>query len=67
VNVQGVSPHFANPARFDQGWGRDFAAGVGGEAEAIEEEVARRLRPEIHPELIKFAVQDVRERREPRW
>jgi hypothetical protein len=29
-------------ARLDQGWGRDFAAGVGGEADAIEREVMRR-------------------------
>jgi hypothetical protein len=25
-------------ARFDHGWGKDFAAGIGGEAEAIERE-----------------------------
>jgi hypothetical protein len=33
----------AGSARFDHGWGKDFAAGIGGEAEAIEREGLRRL------------------------
>jgi hypothetical protein len=54
-------------ARFDHGWGRDFAAQVGGEAEAIEREVLRRISHSIHPELIKLAVQDALEQRKSRW
>lgn len=49
------------------GWRSDFAAGVGGEANAIEKEVLRRLAPGIHPDLISLAVRDVVERRKPRW
>ena len=54
-------------ARFDHGWGRDFAAGIGGEAAAIEREVMRRVSPGIHPELVKLAVEDALENRRPRW
>jgi hypothetical protein len=57
----------AEMARFDHGWGRDFAAQVGGEAEAIEQEVMRRIRHTIHPKLIKLAFQDAIEQRKPRW
>jgi hypothetical protein len=57
----------AEMARFDHGWGRDFAAQVGGEVEAIEREVMRRVGHGIHAELIKLAVQDAVERRKPRW
>jgi hypothetical protein len=41
--------------------------GIGGEADAIEEEVMRWCGNGIHAELIKLAVQDVMERRKPRW
>jgi hypothetical protein len=54
-------------ARFDRWWGRDFAAGVGGEFDAIEREVLRRISHTIHPELIKLAVRDALEQRKPRW
>jgi hypothetical protein len=54
-------------ARFDHGWGRDFAAGLGGEADAIEREVVRRVGPGVATELVKLAIQDVLERRRPRW
>jgi hypothetical protein len=54
-------------ASFAQSWGRDFAAGVGGEADAIEKEVMRRVGHGIHPELITLAVQDAVDRRKPRW
>jgi hypothetical protein len=54
-------------ATFDHGWGRDFAAGVGGEAGAIERELTRRVGHGVHPELIKLAVRDAVERRRPRW
>jgi hypothetical protein len=63
----GEAARLAEMARFDHGWGQDFAAQVGGEAEAIEREVMRRVGHEIHPELIKLAVQDAIEQRKPRW
>jgi hypothetical protein len=54
-------------ATFDHGWGRDFAAGVGDEADDIEKEIMRRVGHRIRPELIKLAVQDAMERRKPCW
>jgi hypothetical protein len=54
-------------ARFDHGWGRDFAAGIGGDADAIEREVVRRVGPGVAAELVKLAIQDILERRRPRW
>jgi hypothetical protein len=63
----GEAARLAEMATFDHGWGRDFAAQVGGEAEAIEREVMRRISHTIHPELIKLAVQDALEQRKPRW
>jgi hypothetical protein len=53
--------------RFAHGWGRDFADQVGGEADAIEREDMRRISHTIRPELVKLAVQDVMEKRKPRW
>jgi hypothetical protein len=44
--------------QYDHGRGRDFAAGAGGEPDAIEKRVSRRLGPGIHPELIKLAAQE---------
>jgi hypothetical protein len=63
----GEAARLAEMARFDHGWGRDFAAGIGGEADEIEKEVTRRVGHGIHAELIKMAVQDAVERRKPRW
>lgn len=63
----GEAARLAEMAAFDHGWGRDFAAGVGGEAAAIEREVRRRLGPEIPFELIEMAVEDVLGDRRPRW
>jgi hypothetical protein len=63
----GEAARLAEMATFDHGWGRDFAAGVGGKADAIAKEVMRRGGHGIHPELIKLAVQDAVERRKPRW
>jgi hypothetical protein len=45
----GEAARLAEMATFDHGWGRDFAARVGGEADAIEKEVLRRLAPGIPP------------------
>ena len=63
----GEAARLAEMAKFDHGWGRDFAAGVGGEVDAIEREVMRRCGQSIHAELIKSAVQDAVEQRKPRW
>jgi hypothetical protein len=54
-------------ARFEHGWGRDFAAGIGSEAEDIEREVIRWVGPRIDPQVVKLAVQDARENRRPWW
>ena len=63
----GEAARLAEMAAFDHGWGRDFAAGVGGQAGAIEKEVSRRLAPEIPPALLELAIRDVLGQRKPRW
>jgi hypothetical protein len=52
----GEAARLAEMAMFDHGRGRDFAAGVGGEADAIEREVMRGLGHGTHPDLDKPAV-----------
>jgi hypothetical protein len=54
-------------SRFEHGWGRDFAAGIGGEGDAIGREVLRRVGPEIAEELVRMAVEDVLAGCRPRW
>src|SRR5438445_13707664 len=51
----------AEIARFDHGDGRDFAARVGDQTEAIEREVGRRVGAQVDPEVVKRAVADARE------
>lgn len=63
----GEAARLAEMARFDHGWGRDFAAGVGGEADAVDREVRRRLGSGVPPELVRMAIRDVLEGRRPRW
>jgi hypothetical protein len=63
----GAAARLAEMATFDHGWGRDFAAGVGGEADAIEREVMRRCGHSIRAELIILAVRDAVEQRKPLW
>lgn len=63
----GEAARLAEIARFDHGWGRDFAAGTGGEAEAIAREVRRRIGPAVPADVVKMAIDDVLERRRPRW
>jgi hypothetical protein len=63
----GEAARLAEMATFDHRWGRDFAAAIGGEADAIEKEVLRHLSPGVHPDLVRQAVEDVIERRKPRW
>jgi hypothetical protein len=41
----GESAGLAEIARFDHGWGRDFAAGIGSSVAAIEHEVTSRCSP----------------------
>jgi hypothetical protein len=63
----GEASRLAEMATLDHGWGRDFAVGIGGEADTIEREVLRRISTGIHPELIKLAARDVMDQRKPRW
>jgi hypothetical protein len=62
----GEAVRLAEMATSDHGQGRDFAAGVGGEADAIERGILRCLGPGVHPDLVRVAVQDAMERRRPR-
>ena len=54
-------------ARFDHCFGRDFAAGIGGNVEAILTEVRRRMGREADTETVQIAVQDAVAARSPRW
>ena len=63
----GEAARLAEIARFDHGYGRDFAARVGDQAGAIEGEVIRRLGPGVDPEVVGLAVEDALEGRRPRW
>ncbi len=54
-------------ARFDHCFGRDFAAGLGGNVEAIRAEVRRRMGPGADPETVELAAQDAMAGRRPRW
>ena len=63
----GEAARLAEIARFDHGYGRDFAAGVGDQAGAIEQEVIRRLGSGVDPEVVRLAVEDALDSRRPRW
>lgn len=63
----GEAARLVEMSRFDHGWGRDFAAGVGDASDAIAREVRRRLGPSIADELIRLAVEDALDERKPRW
>ncbi len=54
-------------ARFDHCFGRDFAAGIGGNVEAIRVEVHRRMGREADPATVELAVIDAMAGRSPRW
>jgi hypothetical protein len=62
----GEAARLAEIARFDHGFGRDFAAQVGGQAEAIEQEVIRRVGSGIDAEVVRLAVEDALDNRRPR-
>jgi hypothetical protein len=62
----GEAARLAEIARFDHASGRDAAAEIGGTAEAIRAEVARRLAG-VPEELIALAVDDAIQGRRPRW
>ncbi len=63
----GEAARLAEIARFDHAFGRDAAASIGGEIEAIRAEVARRLGPAAVPEVIALAVDDALDGLKPRW
>jgi hypothetical protein len=63
----GEAARLAEIARFDHAFGRDAAAHVGGEPQAILAEVAHRLGPTAVAEVIELAVDDAIEGRRPRW
>ena len=63
----GEAARLAEIAPYHHGWGRDFAARVGRDADAIKREVMRRFGHSIRPELIGLAVRDAMEPRRPRW
>jgi hypothetical protein len=63
----GEAARLAEIARFDHAFGRDAAAHVSGEPQAILAEVAHRLGPTAAAEVIKLAVDDAIEGRRPRW
>lgn len=52
---------------FDHCFGRDFAAGIGGNVEAIRAEVHRRMCRHGKDEAIELAVNDAIAGRAPRW
>ena len=54
-------------ARFDHCFGRDFAAGIGSNVEAIRVEVHRRMGRQANPEAVEMAVTDAMAGRSPRW
>jgi hypothetical protein len=63
----GEAARLAEIAGFDHASGRDAAAHIGGDLEAILAEVTRRLSSTTTPELIKLAVDDALRGRRPRW
>jgi hypothetical protein len=65
-NAYGEAARLSEMTRFDRCYRRHFAAGVGDQAEAIEQEVMRRVGPRIDAELVKLAVEDDLEGRRPR-
>jgi hypothetical protein len=54
-------------ARFDHCFGRDFAAGIGGNIEAIRAEVHRRMGREADATAVEAALADAMAGRSPRW
>ena len=63
----GEAARLIESARFDHCFGRDFAAGIGGNVEAIRAEVHRRMGREANPEAVEMAVTDAMAGRSPRW
>lgn len=63
----GEAARLVEIARFDHCFGRDFAAGIGGNVEAIQAEVHRRMGRHADPETVDLAVMDAVAGRSPRW
>lgn len=62
----GEAARLIEQASFDHSWGRDHAAHVPVEREALIAHV-RRTRPRAAIELIELAVDDAMAKRRPRW
>jgi hypothetical protein len=54
-------------ARFDHCFGRNYAAGLGGNVETIRAEVHRRMGRQADREAVEIAVTDAMAGRSPRW
>jgi hypothetical protein len=65
--VYGEVARLAEIARLDHGYGRDFAAQVGDQAEVIQAEVTRRVGRGFDPGPVKLAVEDAVEQRRSGW
>ena len=66
-HAYGEAARLIEIARFDHCFGRDFAAGIGGNVEAILTEVGRRMGRKANPGTVQLAVQDAVAGRSPRW
>ncbi len=62
----GEAARLVEIARFDHCFGRDFAAGIGGNVEAIRAEVRRRMGPAADRQTVELAIADVMAGRSPR-
>jgi hypothetical protein len=66
----GLAADLAEIRRFDHGWGRAFASGVGSDSGAILAEVLERLAAAEQgtaAEVVREAVEDALAGRRPRW
>lgn len=63
----GEAARLVEIARFDHCFGRDFAAGIGGNVEAIRAEVERRMGSRSSSPEVRLAIQDALAGRAPRW
>jgi hypothetical protein len=62
----GEAARLVEIARFDHCFGRDFAAGIGGNVEAIRAEVRRRMGSAADRQAVELAIADAMAGRSPR-
>ena len=62
----GEAARLVEIARFDHCFGRDFAAGIGGNVEAIRAEVRRRMGSAADRQTVDLAIVDAMAGRSPR-